>query len=93
MATTISVSIHVQKATEARHARTATEHRALERSYGCKYSVLFELPCVDIVRYHVVDPMHNLFLGLAKHTTKIWSDIGVLSSRDFIEIQCVYHQK
>ena len=52
-----------------------------------KYSVLFELPHFDIVRYHVVDPMHNLFLGLAKHTTKQWSDLGVLSNRDFIEIQ------
>ena len=31
--------------------------------------------------------MHNLFLGLAKHTTKQWSDLGVLCSRDFIEIQ------
>ena len=81
------MSVHVQKATEARNARTATERHALERSYGCKYSVLFELPHFDIVRYHVVDPMHNLFLGLAKHTTKQWSDLGVLSNRDFIEIQ------
>lgn len=51
------------------------------------HSVLLELPSFDIVRYHVVDPMHNLFLGLAKHTTKLWSDLGVLSHRDFIEIQ------
>ena len=46
-----------------------------------------ELPCFDIVRHHVVDPIHNLFLGLAKHTTKQWSDLGVLCSRDFIEIR------
>ena len=81
------LSVHVQKAIKARDAKTATERRALERSYGCKYSVLLELPSFDIVRYHVVDPMHNLFLGLAKHTTKLWSDLGVLSHRDFIEIQ------
>ena len=81
------LAVHVQKANEARNAKTATERRALERSYGCKYSVLLELPSFDIVRYHVVDPMHNLFLGLAKHTTKLWSDLGVLSNRDFIEIQ------
>ena len=62
----IILSVHVQKATEARHARTATEYRALERSYGCKYSVLFELPCFDIVRYHVVDPMHNFVLRFGK---------------------------
>ena len=81
------LSMHINKATESRNAKTATERHALERAYGCKYSVLLELPTFDIVRYHVVDSMHNLFLGLAKHTTKLWSDLGVLSNHDFIVIQ------
>ena len=54
------LSVHVQKVTQARNARTASERHALERSYGCKYLVPFKLPCCDIVCHHVVDPMHNL---------------------------------
>ena len=54
---------------------------------GSNYSVLYELPCFDVVRYHVVDPMHNFFVGLAKHTTKQWNELGVLSSCDYMIIQ------
>ena len=29
----------------------------------------------DCVRFHIVDPMHNLFLGTAKHIMKnVWLD-------------------
>ena len=31
--------------------------------------------------------MHNLFLGLAKHTVKVWRDIGIISSSDLVLIQ------
>ncbi len=30
-------------------------------------TLLLELPYYDIVRCHVIDPMHNLLLGTAKH--------------------------
>ena len=72
---------------ESKNAKTATERRSLERSCGCKYSMLLELPAFDIVQYHVIDPMHNLFLGLAKHTTKQWGELGILSNHDYKTIQ------
>ena len=78
---------HVQKAIAALGANTATERHTIERSYDCKYSILYELPAFDVVQFHVVDPMHNLFLGIAKHTTKQWEDIGALSSQDYVIIQ------
>ena len=62
--------MHVQKGIAAKDAITATARRTIERSYGSKYSVLNDLPAFDVVRFHVVDPMHNLFLGIAKYTTK-----------------------
>ena len=31
--------------------------------------------------------MHNLFLGLAIHTTKLWRDVGVLHYHDYAIIQ------
>ena len=33
-------------------------------------SVLLELPYFDAPRMNIVDPMHNLFLGSAKHIFK-----------------------
>ena len=29
---------------------------------------------MDIVQCHVIDPMHNLFLGTAKNMMKVWKD-------------------
>ena len=71
---------HIELAIKSCHASTASERCSLERSYGCKYSSLYDLPVFDVVKFHVVDQMHNLFLGLAKHTTKQWKEFGVLTS-------------
>ena len=38
-----------------------------EIKYGCRYSVLLDLPYYDPIAMHLIDPMHNLFLGSAKH--------------------------
>ena len=36
---------------------------------------LMLLPYFDCVRFHIIDPMHNLFTGTAKHLMKnIWLD-------------------
>ena len=60
-------------------ARTATERKMIEKSYGCRYSKLLELLAFNLVRQHIVDPMHNLFLGIAKHTVKQWKESAVIS--------------
>ena len=47
----------------------------VEAQYGSRLSVLMLLEYFDCVRFHIVDPMHNLFLGTAKHIMKnIWLD-------------------
>ena len=43
-----------------------------KRVAGVKYSELLRIPYFNIVHLHVIDPMHNIFLGLAKHTIKTW---------------------
>ena len=69
-------------------AATATERNDIERSYGSKYSELLNLPFFDIVRYHVVDPMHNIFLGIAKHSLKTWKDLHIIDDKkDYAVIQ------
>ena len=57
---------------------------------GARYSVLQELEYFDCIRYFVVDPMHNLYLGTAKHMMKnVWLNEKneFLSDEDFQRIQ------
>ena len=34
----------------------------------------------DVVQWHVIDPMHNIFLGIAKHAFKTWKDLNIIST-------------
>ena len=63
------------------------ERKQIEQEYGARYSVLFELPYYDAIRFTVIDPMHNLFLGIAKHLITIWKDNGILTNIHFQNIQ------
>ena len=44
-----------------------TGRSRMESECGCRPSVLLDLPYFDPVRMLLLDPMHNLFLGTAKH--------------------------
>ena len=76
-----------EKGMEYRHAETHSARKEIVKAYGAKYSVLMELPAFDIVRCHTVDPMHAVFLGLAKHTTKTWKDKGIIGPSVYPLIQ------
>ena len=54
---------------------------------GARYSVLFQLPYYDAVRFALIDPMHNLLLGTAKHVLKTWIEMGLLSDSDLQRLQ------
>ena len=41
----------------------------------------------DVVRYHVVDPMHNLFLGIAKQSMAVWKELSLITDKDLAIIQ------
>lgn len=83
---------HRVNAKATKVAITDTAQKELERRYGLRYSVLLELPYLDIVRQHVVDPMHNLFLGVAKHALSVWKDAKILSAGAFDKIQSTVDQ-
>ena len=88
--------------------RTDTEHREnvrtiqkctsktvrnnTESSLGCRYSVLLDLPYFDAPRHHIIDPMHNLFLGTGKQMIKIWITDNYLSKTNFEGIQMFVDQ-
>ena len=49
---------------------------------------LIELSYFDAICFTIVDPMHNLFLGTAKHTMKnLWLENSVLSKAQMKTLQ------
>lgn len=78
---------HRQHAFSHKAARTASDQAELEREHGVRYSVLLQLPYFDPVRMCIIDPMHNLLLGTAKHMVSIWRDKDILSKAQLEEIQ------
>ena len=81
---------HRQEAQEILDQTTAHDREDKEKKYGTRYSELMMLPYFDCVRYHIIDPMHNLFTGTAKHVMKnIWLDEEkpVISKKDLTKIQ------
>ena len=57
-------------AQDAYSTTTNTELRNRERELGCCYSVLLKRPYFDTPRLLVVNCIHNLFIGTAKHFLK-----------------------
>ena len=80
-------SVHCQQVCLAKSAATKCGREAIERDIGARYSELLRLPYFNIVRFHLVDPMHNLLLGTAKNMMKIWKESGLISNADFEDIQ------
>lgn len=81
---------HRQQAQHILNQTTAGEKAAMEQLYGSRYSELMALPYFDCVRYHIIDPMHNLFLGTSKHIMRIiWlsGENPIISSKDLSKIQ------
>jgi len=50
---------------------TKTGIRNKESEVGFRFSVLLRLPYFNPIRYTVIDLMHNLYLGTAKHGFKL----------------------
>ena len=66
---------------------TQEERTNLESEYGVRYSELLRLPYFDCVRFTIIDPMHNLFLGTAKRIIELWLDNGLLNSNNLKHVQ------
>lgn len=81
------LNLHHKKSIDAKNAFTASEREQIEKSNGARYTELSRLPYLNIIRHHVIDPMHNLFLGLAKHVTNTWKDLQILKPVHFVELQ------
>ena len=69
-----SKASHNAHSRKLKNSSCKSEYDELSKKYGINYSVLTTLDYFDAVRFHVIDPMHNLFLGIAKKTWKIWKE-------------------
>jgi hypothetical protein len=79
---------HRQKALEWRRCKSNAERGRFVKENGVRWSEILRLPYFDLIRFLVVDPMHCLFLGIAKWITKrIWIDEGILTEKDLQSIQ------
>ena len=59
----------------------------MEREFGVRYSELVRLPYFNIIKQHIIDLMHNGYLGTAKHMVAIWKDLGFLGPIECEKIQ------
>jgi hypothetical protein len=82
-----SMEQHLQAIKEVESASTPTQVEQITKKNGVRYSELVRLPYFDIIRQHVIDAMHNMYLGTAKHVVSIWKDMGLLGNSEFDIIQ------
>ena len=78
----------LENALKWRGCNSDSVRKKFTKSSGVRWSELLRLPYFDPIRFITVDPMHCLFLGIAKWIMKrIWVDMGILSSNDLNNIQ------
>ena len=82
-----SSELHRELAEQVKCAQTKSSRHKAEQGAGIRYSELLRLPYLDIVRCHLIDPMHNLFLGTSKRILTLWKDVGLLNHSDMEKIQ------
>ena len=71
-------SVHRSTALNHRTCATRTLQQGIERTTGIRYSVLVDLPYFDAPKMCIIDPMHNLLLGTAKHMVELWKNLTFL---------------
>lgn len=82
------LTTHISIVKQAKNASSQSEQANVEKKIGARYSELLRLPYFDIIRCHLVDPMHNLYLGTSKRMIKIWKERNMITESGFHDIQC-----
>jgi len=80
--------IHRQNAVRWRHCNSDASRKRFVKQNSVRWSELLRLPYFDPIKFTTVDPMHCLFLGIARWLVKrIWIDEGILTSNSLNKIQ------
>lgn len=71
-------------------ATTASARNEVEKSYGSRFTKLNLLPYFNCIQFTIIDPMHNLFLGTAKHVMKnVWIQDNLIQQAQFERIHSI----
>ena len=81
------VQTHKVDAAQYLMAKSEEEQNRFTKLRGVRYSALLEIPYFDPIRFHVIDPMHNLLLGTAKHIMETWTSCNILTTKKFKQIE------
>lgn len=76
------IKVHKSIVAKYAEAKTKSDNNKIFHESGVRFSALLNVPHFDIVRSHAIDPMHNIFLGLAKHVVHIWKEKGILNEKN-----------
>ena len=82
-----NLSMHKSIISKYSEAKSMSDRNKIFRDSGVRFSELLNIPHFDVVRCHVIDPMHNIFLGLAKHTIRTWKEKEILTVQRFSQLQ------
>ena len=77
---------HVTAVRQINNCYSKTARAKKESELGWRYTSLMKLEYFNSVTHHVIDPMHNLFLGTAKRMFKLWIDNCILTQDNLAEI-------
>jgi hypothetical protein len=84
---------HRQDAIGWRRCNSNASRERFVKECGVRWSELLRLSYFDPIRFMTVDPMHCLFLGIAKWIIKrIWIDQGILTTNILEEVQSKMNQ-
>ncbi|KAH9924357.1 hypothetical protein B0H21DRAFT_712451, partial [Amylocystis lapponica] len=73
----------------AKYAALSSDHAREQfvKEFATRYTELSRLPYFNIIRQVVIDPMHNLFLGLVKtHFYHIWVQMKILREKHELRV-------
>jgi hypothetical protein len=76
---------HREECKELLLERTPTSLASAEIDCGLRFSVLLAMPYFDPIKFTVIDPMHNLYLGTGKKMFKLWVKQKLLSDEALVE--------
>ena len=82
-----NITMHKSLVAKYSEAKSMSDQKKIFHDSGIRFSELLNVPHFDIVRCHVIDPMHNVFLGLAKHTLHTWKEKGILTMAHYSQLQ------
>ena len=78
---------HREHGKQWRSCRTKERRTECVSLFGYLYTPFHDLVYCDSIRYAVIDPMHALLLGLAKHLLQILTDMNILKKSVFAAMQ------